>query len=289
MTTDTYRDLMRQGVGLLKGAGIEQPAREARLLLALAADCSAVDLITRELDPVSETGIAERYVAFLKRRVAREPHAHIVGYRQFYGLSMKCDSRALVPRPESEIAVEQALDLLPQGEGIHVADLGTGSGCLLAAILSERCDVRGLAVEQSRAAAALADENFQRLGLQDRVELVFNPWSTWRSWAHADLVISNPPYIRSEDLGGLDPEVRDHDPTEALDGGKDGLAAYREIISLARTHLRPGTPIVLEIGYDQAKGVASLLERAGFFEITVRRDLSGHDRVLSARSPSAKS
>ncbi|MEM7660728.1 MAG: peptide chain release factor N(5)-glutamine methyltransferase [Pseudomonadota bacterium] len=288
MASPTYRDLIRRGTKRLNDAGIEEAAREARLLLALAADCQTVDLIAREYDRLSDAAILTRFDVFLERRASREPFAHIAGYKNFFGLTLKSDARALVPRSDSEIAVERALDLLPRGRSVTVADLGTGSGCLLAAILNKRGGVRGIALEAHADTAALARENFKRLALMDRVELVIGSWTDWQHWAMADLVISNPPYIRSSEIAGLDPEVRDYDPRVALDGGEDGLTAYREIISLARKHMPEAAPLVLEIGFDQAESVSSLLNSSDFTDISILKDFSGHDRVVSARSPSAK-
>lgn len=289
MTAETYLSLLRRGARTLKEAGVDEPAREARLLLALAAHMRAVDLISRERDQISDAGVCTRFEAFIRRRSLREPFAHIAGYRQFYGLALKADARALVPRHDSEIAVERALELLPRGRGVTVADLGTGSGCLLAAILCQRSGVRGIAIEAKADAGALARENFQRLNILDRLHLTIGSWANWQLWSGASLVISNPPYIRSAEIEQLDPEVREHDPRFALDGGDDGLDAYREIISLGVQNLRPATPLVLEIGFDQAESVCSILQHAGFDEISVLKDFSGHDRVVSGRSPSAKS
>ncbi|MEL6324194.1 MAG: 50S ribosomal protein L11 methyltransferase, partial [Pseudomonadota bacterium] len=160
--TDTYGDLITRGAEALKAAGIDAQRREARLLLCEAAALSTTDLIAREQDLVHDGGVRARYQAMLTRRCAHEPFAHIVGRRPFYGLELKSDARALVPRPESETVVDEALKRMPQGRGVTVADLGTGSGCLLIAILTEREGARGIAIDADPAAATLARENFER-------------------------------------------------------------------------------------------------------------------------------
>jgi len=179
MTGLTYAKLMRQTARALDAANIENPRREARLLVALAAAFEAAALIAREQDPVTDTDMPARLEAFIKRRCAREPFAHIAGKREFFGLDFICDARALVPRPDSEIVVEVALDLLPRGESVRVADLGAGSGCLLGAILHARSDVTGVGVESAPQAVSLARENIKRLELEARARIFLGGWEAW--------------------------------------------------------------------------------------------------------------
>lgn len=221
--------------------------------------------------------------AMLARRLAREPLQHILGHTWFYGLEILTDRRALIPRPDSECVVEAALERLPEGRALNLADLGTGTGCLLAALLSQRPMARGVAIEASPEAASLARENFSALGLAARAELFEGSWADWAGWGSVDLVISNPPYIASEVIAGLDPEVRDHDPHAALDGGPDGLAAYRQIIALAAAGLKSGAWLVLESGFDQRAAITGLLASHGFAEIAAGRDLGGNDRWAAGR------
>ncbi|MBO6695449.1 MAG: peptide chain release factor N(5)-glutamine methyltransferase, partial [Henriciella sp.] len=198
-------------------------------------------------------------------------------------LELWSDGRALIPRADSECVVDLALMQIPEDAAWHLADLGTGSGALLAALLSQRQRASGAAVEQSAAAISLANENFETLNLTGRVQLVQSAWADWAGWDRCDLIISNPPYIASDVIPDLAPEVRDFDPMDALDGGPDGLAAYREIIALGGERMRSGAHLVLEIGYDQNSAVTDLLGSAGFVQLEHRKDLSGNDRAIAAK------
>lgn len=285
---ETYLSLIRQGARTLEAAGVDAPMREARLIVALAADKNTAALIGAERDVITDPMLLQRFGLLLQRRAAREPFAHLAGRRSFYGLDLKSDMRALIPRSDSEILVERALELLPRGDGKRIVDLGTGSGCLLAAILKECSGAHGVGVEADPAAAGLARENLQRHGLLERAELCVMSWQDWTGWSGVDLVLSNPPYIRSSVISTLAPEVRNHDPLHALDGGRDGLDAYREIIPLAAAGMRMDVPLLLEIGFDQAADVSGLLAFHGFSAIEVTSDLSGHQRVVTSRAPGAK-
>jgi release factor glutamine methyltransferase len=268
----------------LREAGIDTARLEARWLLAHIAGCQSADLIARGGDPVSDETISA-FSSVIARRVTREPLQHILGTTEFYGLDFLSDARALIPRPDSEIVVEAALAHIPEGQPVFVADLGTGSGCLLSAILANRPHASGEGVEASPEAAALARENLSRLGLSDRASVHDGPWSGWQKWNEADLIISNPPYIVSAEMAGLMPEVRDHDPAAALDGGADGLDAYREIVRLGAGAMKPRAWLVFEIGYDQRESVSGLLEMAGFEAISCLNDLGGNDRAIVAQRP----
>ncbi|MCR9194724.1 MAG: peptide chain release factor N(5)-glutamine methyltransferase, partial [Hyphomonas sp.] len=215
-------------------------------------------------------------------RADRQPFAHIAGRVDFYGLELWSDGRALIPRADSECVVDLALMKIPEDAAWHLADLGTGTGALLAVLLSQRPRASGTAVEQSAAAISLADENFETLNLTGRVQLVHSSWAEWSGWDRCDLIISNPPYIASDVIPDLAPEVRDFDPMDALDGGPDGLAAYREIIALAGDRMTSGARLVLEIGFDQKGAVTELLGSAGFVQLEYRRDLGGNDRAIAA-------
>lgn len=281
----TYGALIGQTANVLEAAGIENPRREARQLMALAAAFETAMLIACERDSVADADILARLEAFTKRRCAREPFAHIAGRRGFYGLDFICDARALVPRPDSEIVVETALNLLPHGGGVRVADLGVGSGCLLCAILHMRGGVTGVGVERDAQAASLALENIKRLGLADRAQIANTGWDNWQGWGEVDMIISNPPYIASGAIAGLEADVRLYDPLQALDGGADGLDAYRSLVALGAAQMKTGAWLVLEIGYDQDRPVRDLLQARGFAHIQGARDLGGNDRVVFARQP----
>lgn len=277
---DTYATLIGRTAQTLSNADIEAPRREARLLVALAAELETAALIARENDLVEDAGILARLEAFTKRRADHEPFAHIAGRRSFYGLDFICDARALVPRADSESVVDTALELLPRGRNVSIADLGTGSGCLLCAILHMRGGVVGTGVERDPAAASLALENVKRLGLEARASIETSDWADWRGWGAVDLIISNPPYIARAQIAGLDRDVRHYDPLQALDGGEDGLGAYRSLLEQAQRHMAPGSWLVLEIGFDQKHAVTGLMDRHGFKQIGTARDLGSNDRVV---------
>lgn len=280
----TYDQLMADGTARLQDAGIVNARLESRWLLAHVSGCQHSELISRGPDKVAEQ-IISAFQERISRRVNREPIQHILGTTEFYGLEFLSDARALIPRPDSEVVVETALERISRERPVFIADLGTGSGCLLAALLANRPMAKGEGIEASEAAAALACENLMRLGFTDRSHVHPGSWASWQKWAEADLIISNPPYIASAEIEGLMPEVREHDPMSALDGGPDGLDAYREITELAARGMQPGAWLVFEIGFDQKQTVTALLKDAGFVEITCRKDLGGNDRAIAARRP----
>lgn len=282
--SETLTEAERRMAKVLAAAGISEAALEARLLLSHITGLSRAMMIAqsdRPLMPDEMQAVREA----LTRRAASEPLQHILGVTQFYGLDIRTDARALIPRPDSECVVEAALDRMPKDVPLQVADLGTGTGCLLAALLTQRPLARGEGVEASPEAAELARENLQALGLTGRAGIFSGSWADWHGWAGADLIISNPPYIASEVIPALEAEVRDHDPMRALDGGADGLDAYREIISLAGALMKPGAWLVLEIGYDQKAAVLGLMASSGFVEAASGADLGGNDRWVAARRP----
>jgi len=257
----------------LKAAGIEDPRREARLILASACNKSAAGLLA--LDDVDRTV----YLPLLARREAREPLAYILGRREFWGLEFFTSPATLIPRPDTETLVEAVLDsgLKPR----TVLDLGTGTGCLLLSVLHEFPAAFGVGVDISPAAAALARGNAEHLGLAHRSAFLAGSWADALE-AKFDLVLSNPPYIESADIAGLMPEVAAYEPLSALDGGGDGLMAYKQIISALPRILHADGLAVLELGAGQAISVATLALDAGFTCAT-RRDLAGIERAAMIR------
>lgn len=281
MSGPTYADLVRSGAETLRDAGLEDPRRNARQLMLLAARISSAELISVEQDTAT-LAHCDAFEKFVKDRVLRKPIAHISGSTSFYGLELKSDKRALIPRADSEVLVDLALTLIVEDSDVTIADLGTGTGALLAAILANRPRAHGIAVEVSQDAMDLAAENFEAIGLSSRAKGFLGSWADWEGWPDCDLIVSNPPYICSAVIPGLEPEVRDHDPMQALDGGEDGLDAYREIIVLAKRRMSPGAHLVFEIGFDQKAAVSDLLIEAGFTDLQQRRDYGGNDRAIAA-------
>jgi release factor glutamine methyltransferase len=284
VTDLTFAEAINKAAKELHAAGIDDARYEARNLFLLIADFSSTDLISAETRVIpNELEIS--YTHAIHRRCGGEPFQHIVGTTEFFGLSLKTDARALIPRPDSECVVELALEQLNHEHNGKVADLGTGTGALLSAILYNHPNSLGIAIERSSRAASLATENLKALGLGERSEILNISWTEWSGWGDCDLIISNPPYIESAIIPTLQPEVRDHDPMDALDGGADGLDAYREIISLGAKHMKSDACLVLEIGYDQKVAVTDLLSSAGFIQIQHRKDLGGNDRAIAAKRP----
>jgi len=259
---------------------VDAPAREATLVLRAAAGLKPTDLIAEPDAPLGPAaGIAEAYAA---RRAAGEPLSRIVGRREFWGLAFALSPETLDPRPETETIVEAALAAFAarRGEALRIVDFGVGSGALLAALLSEFPAARGVGVDLSPGAAAQARANLGSLGLVAQVEIRVADWAEGLEGAF-DLIVANPPYIRSGDIAGLAREVRDHDPRLALDGGADGLDAYRVLTPQIARLLAPDGRFFVEVGAGQAEAVAALAAAAGLSAIATRRDLSGIERVVS--------
>jgi release factor glutamine methyltransferase len=260
----------------------KEPAREARVLLAAAGALKASDLIGA---PEAPLGAAARQVsAFAARRAAGEPLSRILGRREFWSLSLAISPDALDPRPETETIVEAALIefSVRRREPVALLDLGVGSGALLCALLSELPAARGIGVDVSESAAAVARANVEALGLTNRAEIRLGDWGAGLDGPF-DLIVANPPYVRSGDIADLPREVRDHDPLLALDGGEDGLDAYRALLpQIARLLALEGWFFV-EVGAGQARAVEQIAARAGLADLVIVPDLAGVARVIGGR------
>ena len=268
----------------LAQAGVETPDLDARILMAEALGLDPTEIVT---DGRALVGAADaaRIAALMDRRLAGEPVARILGHREFWSLSFQLSSETLVPRPDTETLVEAALDVLGATPAPRILDLGTGSGAILAALLCERPDAFGVAVDLSPQAARTARDNLARLGLSDRSAVLVGNWATALA-DRFDLVVSNPPYIPSRDIAALAVEVRAHDPHGALDGGADGLDAYRAILAALPGLLKPSGRAVLELGIGQEGDVAALAQGYGLDVCgPARRDLGGVARALVVRPP----
>lgn len=262
----------------LEAAGIDTPVLDARLLLEAGAGVSRLDIVTDPRRPVTPEQV-EAVDVLTRRREAREPVAHILGRKHFWTLELDVSPAVLTPRPETEFVVEAALQVLPKDEARRVLDLGVGSGAILLAILHERPYATGVGVDISDAALDVARANASALGLTDRIEFRRGVWAEGVEGGF-DLVVSNPPYIPSADIAGLQPEVSQFEPHLALDGGADGLNAYREIAAALPRLLKPGGAFALEVGLGQAEAVIALAEAQGLSTTEPRRDLAGIPRVV---------
>ena len=262
---------------------VEAPAREAALVLR-AAGLKPTDLIVEPDAPLGAAAAdAQRYAA---RRLSGEPLSRILGRREFWGLEFALTPETLDPRPDTETIVEAALAAFAarRGEAVRIVDFGVGSGALLAALLSELPAARGVGVDLSPGAAAQARANLESLGLEARAEIRVGDWAEGLDGCF-DLIVANPPYIRSGDIAGLAREVRDHDPRLALDGGADGLDAYRALAPQIARLLAPAGQFFVEVGFDQAADVVSIARAAGLGDLATHRDLAGVERVVSGGRP----
>jgi len=275
--------LRRSAAARLREGGVESAESDARILLShvLGLEDAAVFAASRAEAP---EGIRRRLEAFLARRLAGEPIARIVGRKEFWSRSFGLGPDTLVPRPESETVVEAALAAFPdQAAALRVLDLGTGSGILLAAILAERPRASGLGLDRSEGALVVARANLAALGLGARASFACGDWGVALNAAY-DLVVCNPPYIAADEFTALSREVRAHDPRLALDGGGDGLSAYRAIVADLARLLHAHGVAVLELGRGQESAVANLATEAGLFIAgPVRPDLAGISRALTLR------
>ena len=279
----TVREAARDAASRFRRAGVPEPAAEADLLLAHVLGLDRGGLVARSAEILSVEA-DERFEGLVRRRAEREPFQYVVGEQEFWGRAFLVDSRVLVPRPETEGVVEAALSLPPPA-GARIADLGTGSGCLAVTLAAERFDVTVFALDRSPGALEVARENARRHGLADRIEFrqgnMADPPDDWK--ATMDVVVANPPYVSRDEWLGLEPEVRDHEPPEALVPGLTGLEAYRIAAPAIRCLLRPGGVAVIELGMGRREGPVGALEDAGMEILSVRPDLRGIPRVLLAR------
>jgi len=276
-------EALRAATARLTEAGIDGARLDARLLLAEALGKDGTWLFNHgndELDPPAEAAFA----ALVEKRLERQPVSLILGRREFWSLDFTVTRDTLAPRPDSETLIEAILDELPDRRApLSVLDLGTGTGCLLLALLSELPNAQGIGVDLNPDTLAVARGNADRLGFGRRTRFIRSNW--WEAVEGSfDVILSNPPYIPSGDIPGLDPEVARFEPLGALDGGADGLDAYRLLAAGAEDFLAETGVIAFEVGAGQAPDVAVLLEQAGFPLRAIRRDLAGIERcVVSGR------
>lgn len=263
----------------LREAGIETARLDARLLLAAAADLSVEQIVARPEKTLSAAA-AETFASLVRRRAGREPLAQILGHREFWSLSLATTCDTLTPRPDSETAIEAVLARHPSRDAtLRVLDLGTGTGCLLLALLSEFRRASGVGTDCSPAALRVAAANAVALGFADRAHFVATNWDDGID-GRFDVIVSNPPYIETRAIAELAPEVRVYEPRLALDGGPDGIAAYRDLAPRLRRRLADGGLGVLEIGAGQARAVEDVLQASGLTIVGRSRDLAGVERCV---------
>lgn len=287
----TYREVCAEGEGILTAAGIEEAGLEARLLLEYVCGTTRSDLLAHGDRPVTADE-RKRYEQLTQKRSGRIPLQYLTGTQDFMGLTFGVNEHVLIPRQDTEILAEEVLKNLH--DGMRVLDMCTGSGCILISLLHYSNDCQGVGADVSEPALQVARENAERLLNRDgenlcgdgklrreatdcrfiQGDLFENVEGTF------DIIVSNPPYIPSAVIETLMPEVRDHEPRQALDGREDGLFWYRRILEEGPAHLAGGGMLFFEIGCDQAEAVCGLMEEAGFLGINVVKDYAGLDRVV---------
>lgn len=264
----------------LEAVGLTGPVIDSRLLVEAAADATRADIVAdphRALTAEQEATFED----YVTRRANREPVSHILGRKGFWKIMLSVNPHVLTPRPDTEVIVDLALKSFPEQMAFQMLDLGVGSGAILLSILAERPAAKGLGIDVSEEALAVARENAANLGLASQVALLRGDWTAGLGEAGFDLVVSNPPYIASAVIEELEPEVRDHEPRLALDGGADGLDAYRILAPEILRVLKPGGMFAVEIGYDQKAAVEALFKAAGAHGVRTELDLANRDRVVT--------
>jgi release factor glutamine methyltransferase len=275
-----YKDCLEKGTENLERAGITEAKLDARLLLEYVCKTDHSTLFAHPDREVSDDE-ENLYEGFIARRVKREPVAYILGSMGFMGLSFDVSKDVLIPEQDTEILVEEALRFCE--DKMRVLDLCTGSGCIALSILNYTNETEALCTDISEKAISVAKGNAEKMGLSERVEIVMTDLFPGKEVGKFDILVSNPPYIRSSVIDSLAPEVKDYEPRLALDGAEDGLVFYRRIAENAEDYLYSGAYIFLEIGYDQGDEVKELLEKQGkYHDIEVIKDYSGNDRVVRA-------
>lgn len=282
------RDALRLGRELLQASAVEEPGFEAEYLLRHVLGCTRESLLI-SLDTDVPASMQSHFDSLVNRRASGEPSAYITGYKEFYGLDFKVDPRALIPRPETELLVELALDFASQreagGNGLNIVDVGTGCGAIAVALAIHMPTATITAMDLSFDAIAVARENVARHGVEDRVALLEGDLLAPVMQA-IDILVSNPPYIPLPEFPNLAREITNHEPLLALDGGPDGMAVIERLIDQARDKLSPGGAMFIEIGWEQ--GERAMTKARHLWpdsQVSISLDLAGLERVLAIRSP----
>ena len=275
----TYREVWNWGEEILRHAGIPEADLDAWVLLEYVTGMTKTQYYVRDQEEM-DSAKRKAYEEYIKRRGERIPLQHITGVQEFMGYPFAVDETVLIPRQDTEILVEEADRVARQSKAERILDVCTGSGCVLLSLLKMDERRRGVGSDLSGDALKVAEMNREKLGISKERCTFFKSDLFEKIEGDYDLIVSNPPYIRTEEIEKLQEEVRLYDPYEALDGKEDGLYFYRRMISEAELYLRKGGSLLFEIGYDQAEEVSGLFKEAGFEQIRVKKDLAGLDRVV---------
>jgi len=292
MASWTIQKLLNWVTEYLTNKGVDSPRLSAELLL-----CHVLALTRIELYTQFDKSVPQRQLDMLRDLVKRaglhEPVAYLTGRTEFYSIELDITADCLIPRPETELLVQRAIEFLRMRDGVQfVCDLCTGSGCIAVAIAKNFPDARVIATDISAGALEVAARNVTKHGLNERIELLqgdlFEPLVGQLDVTEFDMIVCNPPYVSSAEYETLAPNVKDYEPKSALLAGTDGLDVYRRLIDRADSFLKPGAALVLEIGYGQGPAVLDLLEQTGAFaEIKIEKDPNDNDRVVTARKTSS--
>lgn len=277
----TRRQWLRETETLLLQAGIKEARTDARFLLKASLNLSDTDLMVRS-ETVLDNDQSDRLDQALSRRVNREPLSHILGTQPFWTLEMKVTPDVLTPRADTETVVEAVLNSISDRQSdLQILDIGTGSGAILLALISELAQAQGIGTDKSAPALEVACQNAVLHNLSDSVRFIETDWAEG-IMGPFDIIVSNPPYIASDVIHTLDPEVKDHEPHLALDGGRDGLDAYRILLDAVPDMLKSGGLVAFEIGYDQGHTVLEMARDVGLTGVECIKDLAGQDRCIRA-------
>ncbi|MGD1971520.1 MAG: peptide chain release factor N(5)-glutamine methyltransferase [Desulfobacterales bacterium] len=280
--------LLQWAVTYFKSHDIDSPRATAEILLSHALAANRIDLYLHYDQPLNAAEL-NRFKVVVKRRIKREPVAYILGHKEFWTLDLEVSPEVLIPRPETECLVERALENLAAAPDLsrkHILELGTGSGAILLALASEKPRHAYWGTDISAGAIRLAQRNAICHGLAENMRFIVADW--FAPFAARtdlfDLIVSNPPYIKTEDLEQLRPEIKAFEPLVALDGSADGLRCLRHIIESAHLYLKPGGRLILEMGHDQKTPLTQIIDRCGQYEdISYYTDYSGYDRIIAMR------
>ncbi|WNJ99597.1 peptide chain release factor N(5)-glutamine methyltransferase [Thalassospiraceae bacterium LMO-JJ14] len=276
----TIGSALDEALKTLKRSGIENARMEARLLLAHILGLSRAQVFNRINEDADDAGLQAFHNA-VRQRATGTPLAHITGKREFWSLDFQVSPATLIPRPDTETVIELALEIYKERPyPKKILDLGTGSGCILMGLLTCFPEATGCGMDISEEACRIACSNAHALGLDPRCEIIEATWASGINETY-DLIVSNPPYIPSADIGRLERDVRDHEPLSALDGGADGLDAYRELLPLAEKSLAGDGVLIVEVGIGQAADVLGLATHTGLLPGPAKRDIAGIERAIS--------
>jgi len=289
----TVKEILTLAADYLQKNKTDEPQIEAELLMSKLLGCRRLELALYN-DRILEEKIIDAMRHGLKRVASGEPVQYIIGEVEFLGNTYKVDKRALIPRPETEeltawlLEYDKVWENCPaskKGSPPVVVDVGTGTGCIILSIALKKTDAYYAAIDVSQDSLALAQENAVRLGLSDKVAFLYGELPEIVDEDTLDIIVSNPPYIKTSDYELLPPKIKNYEPRIALDGGEDGLEVIRAVIQDASIALKSGGHLFMEIGFDQAKAVRAILEENGFKAVEVKEDFAGHDRMVHAEKP----